>query len=363
MRDTFDIATELAARYRISPLTLRGHLTELYSEGEVPAAHVEELAQQIETQTRHYERREEHVERALAIVREDGFSSYSNEEGGTAYFTEINYPVVREHYLSKWETHQRENRKNLGFHYDPIEFDSQPEQSFFDQVLRKLNVEPWEVEDVYFTGGLTDPAKTDFFVEYRTADSKWRRYTPDFIIRKKASPGSPAGTGRVLIVEIKREKDRQDPIDGIAGAKASAVRRWEEVNPERVKYEMIFTPNDTVAFDQLRPVWAFAGEPELPIPIDMSRLRAFCEKWHVADLALFGSVLRSDFRPDSDLDFLVSFKPDAPALGFGFFHMEEELKVLIGRDVDLVSRKGIERSQNWIRRKNILNSARSIYVG
>ena len=365
VRDTFAVATELSARYRVSPLTLHRHLADLYPEGEVPAAHVEDLARQLEDQTRHYERYEEHVERALAIVREEAFSSYADEAGKPVYFTEINYPVDRERYLTRWEALRRENPKDLGFHYDPIEFDSQPEQSFFHQVLRKLNVEPWEVEDIYFTGGLTDPAKTDFFVEYRTADSKWRRYTPDFIIRKKPAPGRSAGTGRVLIVEIKREKDRDDPIDGIAGAKARAVRRWEEVNPERVKYEMIFTPGDSIAFEQLTPVWIFSEQREvtLPLPVEMALIDEFCRKWHVAELAVFGSVLRPDFRPDSDVDFLVSFKPDAPRLGLAFFHMQEELKTLVGRDVDLISRKGIERSHNWIRRKNILGSARSIYVG
>jgi predicted nucleotidyltransferase len=79
-------------------------------------------------------------------------------------------------------------------------------------------------------------------------------------------------------------------------------------------------------------------------------------------LALFGSVLRDTFGANSDVDFLVSFKDDA-RIGLNIVHMEEELKRLVGRDVDLVSRRGIERSQNWIRRANILSSARSIYVG
>ena len=83
----------------------------------------------------------------------------------------------------------------------------------------------------------------------------------------------------------------------------------------------------------------------------------------MADLSVFGSVLRPDFRSDSDIDFLVAFKPDAPVLGFAFYHMEEELRALVSRNVDLITRKGIERSRNWIRRRNILSSARPIYVG
>lgn len=281
------------------------------------------------------------------------------------YTTEITYPVDREQYLMKWTDGRQGNGKDFGFHYDPVEFDSQPERSFFEQVLRKLNVEPWDVEDIYFTGGLTDPNKTDFFVEYRALNGRVRRYTPDFVIRKKPALGRPRGSGRVLIVEIKREKDRQDEVDGANGLKARAVRGWETLNPDRIKYEMIFTPGDSIAYDQLAPVWRFSEQREvyLPLPVEMAQIEEFCRKWHVAELAVFGSVLRPDFRPDSDVDFLVTFKPDAPRLGLGFFHMQEELKTLVGRDVDLLTRRSIERSQNWIRRKSILSSARPIYVG
>ena len=64
------------------------------------------------------------------------------------------------------------------------------------------------MEDIYFTGALTDPAKTDFFVEYKDDKGKWRRYTPDFVIRKKPEKGRKTGSGKVFIVEIKREHDR-----------------------------------------------------------------------------------------------------------------------------------------------------------
>ena len=99
--------------------------------------------------------------------------------------------------------------------------------------------------------------------------------------------------------------------------------------------------------------------PTLPAALHETITR----KWGVAELSVFGSVLRPDFRSDSDIDFLVTFKPDAPVLGFAFYHMEEELRALVSRNVDLITRKGIERSRNWIRRRNILSSARPIYVG
>lgn len=93
-----------------------------------------------------------------------------------------------------------------------------------------------------------------------------------------------------------------------------------------------------------------------------SQIEAFCRRWHVATLEVFGSIVRSDFRPDSDVDFLVTFKEGAVP-GLAFVHMQEQLKALVGRDVDLLTRKSIERSHNWIRRRDILSSARAIYVG
>lgn len=99
-------------------------------------------------------------------------------------------------------------------------------------------------------------------------------------------------------------------------------------------------------------------------PIDLSRdkIDAFCQKWEIQELALFGSALRDDFRPDSDLDLLVSFSPSATWSLLDHAAMERELAAIVGRAVDLVSRKAIERSHNWIRRKAILQSAKILYA-
>jgi predicted nucleotidyltransferase len=77
---------------------------------------------------------------------------------------------------------------------------------------------------------------------------------------------------------------------------------------------------------------------------------------------LFGSVLRDDFRPDSDVDVLVTFAPEAEWSLFDHVTMEEELSSILGHKVDLVSRRAIERSRNWIRRKAILEAAEPFYV-
>ena len=90
-------------------------------------------------------------------------------------------------------------------------------------------------------------------------------------------------------------------------------------------------------------------------------ITAFCERWQVTQLDVFGSALREDFGPDSDVDLLVSFEESARHTLFDMVRMEEELKGIFGREVDLVSRRGIERSPNYIRRKAILESAEAIH--
>ena len=87
----------------------------------------------------------------------------------------------------------------------------------------------------------------------------------------------------------------------------------------------------------------------------------FCKHWRVSELALFGSVLRDDFRPESDVDVLVTLDEQAHHTLFDLYQMEEALRRLLGRDVDLVSRRGIERSRNQRRRRAILDSAQVIY--
>lgn len=98
---------------------------------------------------------------------------------------------------------------------------------------------------------------------------------------------------------------------------------------------------------------------QIEIPAD--RIAAFCERWHVARLALFGSVLRDDFRAGSDVDVLVGFDEAARPTLFDMDRMEEELRDIFGRDVDLVSWRAVERSSNYLRRKAILESAELVY--
>lgn len=86
-------------------------------------------------------------------------------------------------------------------------------------------------------------------------------------------------------------------------------------------------------------------------------IAAFCRRWRITEFALFGSVLRDDFGPESDVDVLVTFAPDAKWSLLDHIQMEEELKAIVGRDVDVISRRAVEMSSNWIRRQAILETA------
>jgi len=98
------------------------------------------------------------------------------------------------------------------------------------------------------------------------------------------------------------------------------------------------------------------------IHIQKEKIAAFCHRWKIVEFALFGSVLREDFRADSDMDVLVTFSDEAQWTLLDHVEMQDELKNIFGREVDLVSRRGIERSRNYIRRKAILNSAEVVYA-
>lgn len=95
--------------------------------------------------------------------------------------------------------------------------------------------------------------------------------------------------------------------------------------------------------------------------IPKEEVAAFCRRWQVRELSFFGSVLRDDFGPESDVDVLVQFDEEAHHTLFDMVRMQEELQRILGRNVDLVSRRGIEASRNYLRRKAILASAEVVY--
>jgi predicted nucleotidyltransferase len=91
-------------------------------------------------------------------------------------------------------------------------------------------------------------------------------------------------------------------------------------------------------------------------------VQEFCRRWKIVELSLFGSALRDDFRPDSDVDLLVRYAPGAAWSLLDHARMERELAGILGHSVDLVSRSAVEASPNWIRRREILSTARALYA-
>ena len=98
------------------------------------------------------------------------------------------------------------------------------------------------------------------------------------------------------------------------------------------------------------------------VAIPYEAIAAFCRRWQIIEFSLFGSVLRDDFRPDSDIDVLVTFAPDSRWGLFDLVRMEDELKDIFGRDVDLIEKTAVEQSENYIRRRQILSSYEPVYV-
>jgi len=100
----------------------------------------------------------------------------------------------------------------------------------------------------------------------------------------------------------------------------------------------------------------------LKLRFDRAELGRFCRAQGISRLELFGSVLREDFRPDSDVDLLCTLRPDVHCGLFGWVKLKLELEKMFQRPVDLVSRAGIERSQNPYRKHAILSTAIPLYV-
>lgn len=98
------------------------------------------------------------------------------------------------------------------------------------------------------------------------------------------------------------------------------------------------------------------------IETSLKQIEGFCKRWKIQELALFGSALRVNFGADSDIDLLVSFDEDADWSLLDHVQMQFELQEILGRDVDLVNKRSLKRSQNWIRREEILKTALPIFT-
>lgn len=95
--------------------------------------------------------------------------------------------------------------------------------------------------------------------------------------------------------------------------------------------------------------------------IPMRDITRFCQLWKIQELAVFGSALPDDFHGNSDVDILVTFKGEAEWGLLGHVRMQQELQALIHRDVDLITRRALEHSPNWLRRSEIVTTAQVVF--
>lgn len=95
--------------------------------------------------------------------------------------------------------------------------------------------------------------------------------------------------------------------------------------------------------------------------IPLKDIARFCRRWQIREFALFGSAIRDDFRPESDIDILITYDPASEWGLFEHAQMQNELHILLGRKVDLVTRRALEQTQNQILRDRILETAQVIF--
>jgi len=257
--DCYTLSRRIAANYHLPYMQTLKSLKQLYPDGEVPNTHLHPLYQQVEKQLQNYDVIDEEVTETLALIRtldEKGKPVFDDEADG--------YYIHRLRLLKRtvermeaggllFDEGDLADAHDVSFHYAPYNFDSIPERRFFEEILNTVNASGDDINLFLFTGGLTDPNKTDFHFEYKGIDGNYHRYFPDFVIVKK--------TGQVFIVEIKAESERNDET---VQAKSKAVERLQKLqvagselkSVPPFKYHVVYTTTNLIQenLDTIRPV-------------------------------------------------------------------------------------------------------------
>ncbi len=249
--DCYTAAARLAACHHLPTTELLSALRQAYEMQEVPDHHMDALGQQIEAQRNQYEEAWDEIEVAVALVKADGFD-VAEVNGKPLYTARISFDKKNQHlYKIANETADAAHALRSSFHYEGYNFDSNPEAEFLDWTLGLLQAHPHQIEGLWFTGGLTDAGKTDLRAEYLGDDGRWHTYTPDFVLRR--------ADGKHLVVEVKNDKLSPDinadmarhakgeAAQTLEGRKAVALKRWEQLNPDRLSYHVMFA--DTALLD------------------------------------------------------------------------------------------------------------------
>ncbi len=233
--DTLDLFTatkDISSRYHLSYLLIFKQLQSLYPTNEVPKKHIFALCKQIDNVQNEFEIIETKIVQALALIKtqdEAGNDIFEKDENGF-YCHSIRYkkstqPII----LAEDEI---ENPSKFGFHYAPYHFDSEPEEEFFKEICQSLNAKPDDIQDIYFTGGLTSAKYTDFAFEYKSTDGQYKKYYPDFVVLKT--------NGEFIIVEIKAA-NKEDGHDLDVVAKEKAVQKIAGIAGNKFKYHILYT--------------------------------------------------------------------------------------------------------------------------
>ena len=98
------------------------------------------------------------------------------------------------------------------------------------------------------------------------------------------------------------------------------------------------------------------------IQLDSPEVLAFCRTWKISRLEVFGSILREDFRPDSDVDFVVDFEDDAEWDLAELEQIRQGLSEIVHRDADVLTRRTLARTDNWLLRRNVLAQLETVYA-
>ena len=237
---TLIVASDLATMYHLPILPIVNELQRLYPSKRVPSYAIEALGQQIEQQLKPYIEKIIEEKEAMALIK------FKDEQGKPTFKEDLEgnwYTTIKISKEKKKLLVEPEEDVVFGHHYSPYNFDSNPESDFYKKLLLAINETPDGIQDVYYTGGITNRKHTDFFFEYLGEDNKFHDYYPDFFVMTKAGKG--------FVIEVKSKAEYTDTINGFNGAKRLALKQLEETNPNLLKYHMVFTASSIIPHDEM----------------------------------------------------------------------------------------------------------------